>query len=282
MDKVLFCITPILLMCNTHKIIKNKNKDKPTIMIDSGGWYISYYMGFFHYIFTTYGIDYFTYVYFTGVSAGGQTCGYCLATIHGCMDMKYWLDNGPKQAILSNNYGIGRLGLGCYNAGKFFYNQLNITQRNAITKYYSALCMDCMLQPYVCDNIDNTVDFGCAVAATGNVPIIMSAFPWKFRDVYLWDGYLNTYINNIIYIDTENILLFTFTPKGTHKNVMDLSKLITINGMDALIPSLYTQNEAIKRADALFQIGYEHAKNNENEILHKLNEIGIKISGDVH
>ena len=257
-----------------------KHNDKPTIMIDSGGWYISYYMGMFHYIFTTYGVDPFTDVYFTGVSAGGQTSGYCLATVHGCKDMRYWLENGPKQTITSNNYGICRLGLGCYNAGKFFFNQLNMTQRNAITKYYSALCIDCMFKPYICDNIDNVVDFGCAVAGTGNVPIVMSALPLKFRDVYLWDGYLNTYINNISYRNTENTLLFTFSHRGTHKNVIDLSKWISFSGIDALIPSLYTQNEAIKHCETLFQTGYEHAKNNENEIIHKLRDIGIKISVD--
>jgi hypothetical protein len=85
-------------------------------------------MGIFHYMFTTFGTDIFKKVHFTGISSGGQTSGYCLASIHGCKDMLFWLDNGPKQTVITNNYGYGRLALGCYNSGKFFFNLLNTKQ----------------------------------------------------------------------------------------------------------------------------------------------------------
>jgi hypothetical protein len=251
---------------------------KRTIMIELGGWHIAYYMGVFHYIFTTYGVDAFTDVYFTGVSAGGQTCGYCLGTIHGCKDMKYWLDNGPKQAVLTNNYGYGRLALGCYNAGKFIFNKLNKKQKRAITKYFSALCMDCMCQPYICDNIDNAVDFGCAVAATGNVPIVASVDPWKFKGVPLWDGYINTYINKSCYVDTNTTLLFTFKNNGTHARFIDLSKwTTTYSGISSMLPSFYSQNGALDATEKLFQCGYDDAKQNENELLYQLRGIGINL-----
>jgi len=246
-------------------------------MIDSGGWYIAYYMGLFHYIFTTYGVDAFTDVYFTGISAGGQTCGYCVATVHGCKDMRYWLEHGPIQAISTGQYGVGRLGVGCYNAGKRFYNKLHRKQRIAIQRYYSALCTDWMLRPYLCDDIDNAVDFGCAVAATGNVPFMMSALPWKFRDAHLWDGNLNAYINNLHYAYTDNTVLFTFESLGTHAHVVDLSKWAAYSIADSFVTSLCTQREAIQRTRTLFLVGYEHAKTHEAEIEQRLIDIGIPI-----
>lgn len=123
---------------------------KYKIFIDSGAWYIAYYMGLFHYIFTEFGVDCFKHVHLEGISAGGQACGYILATIHGCKNMKYWFENGPQQIIRSNNYGNGKLTLGCYNAGLFFYKQLNKHQRKKIKKYFSCVCLDSSLNSHCC------------------------------------------------------------------------------------------------------------------------------------
>jgi hypothetical protein len=187
--------------------------------------------------------------------------------------MKYWNDNGPKQAIRDNNYGGGRLTFGLYNAGKFYFNKLNKRQRRAVAKYFSTLCIDCYGKPYMCENINNAIDFGCAMAATGNIPIIGSYVPWKYKDVYLWDGGMNA---KTCYVDTDQTLLFTFNNRGTHQRVIDLSKWVAFYPTQSLSPSFYSQQDALDNADMLFQYGYDDAKQNETEILRHFRDIGIK------
>jgi hypothetical protein len=76
---------------------------KKIIFIDIGVFYITYYYGFFDFLFTHYGVDKFKDVYFEGVSAGGQVSASCIFTIHGYKNMKYWLKKGPKMLIHSDN-----------------------------------------------------------------------------------------------------------------------------------------------------------------------------------
>ena len=51
------------------------------IIIGYGGFYLSYFMGFFHYIFEKYGKKVFREVEFEGISAGAHTAAYSISTV---------------------------------------------------------------------------------------------------------------------------------------------------------------------------------------------------------
>jgi hypothetical protein len=244
------------------------------IFIDSGGWYISYYMGLLHYIFTNYGIDKFKKIYFEGVSAGGQACPYALATIYGNHNMKYWLKKGPKKVVYDDQYGCGKLTKGFYNSGKLFYSKLNKTQKSKIKKYFSAICSDIYNNPYICNNINSSTEFASTVASTGNIPIIGCLLPQKYKDKYLWDGNLNTnYYNNLDY-NSNNILFITFSPLSSCNNSkiiqLDLSKWIHTSLFTSLIPSFLNPEETLQYIDILFKFGYNNAKKHKDILFSKL------------
>jgi hypothetical protein len=249
------------------------------IFIDSGGWYIAYYMGLFHYIFMEFGVECFKHVYFEGVSAGGQTCGYAIATIHGCKDMKYWLNNGPKQSIYDDNYGNGRLTLGCYKAGKSLYKKLNKHQCRKIKKYYSSLCLDSSLKPYYCNNITNAKIFGCAVASTGNIPLIGSLFAWRYKNKLLWDGNLilnYDYCNKKTY-NADNVLFISLDSYKFGDDIvyLNLSSWVNKTLKDSIFTSFLSKTDALANTDRLFNNGYNDAKCHHNEIHDKLKAFGI-------
>ncbi len=257
-----------------QKVIAHK------IFVDAGGWYLAYYMGVFHYIFTTFGVDCFKDVHFEGVSAGGQCIGYVLATIHGCKDMKYWLDNGPKHAISNNNYGNGRLTLGCYNAGKHFYKTLDSSQKDEIKKKYCSLSLDSSFNPFFSRNISNTTDFACAVASTGNIPIVGSFHPWKHQNNYLWDGCLNFKYNHYKNLDynTKKVLFFSLDKDNiVEQNIINinLSKWTNFSPLKSISISFYDKETALLATDELFENGFSDAKLNHDEIYDKLCKFGI-------
>jgi hypothetical protein len=284
MDYLLFAMTPIISMIlsmPTNMQIQPQSKSiTHKIFVDSGGWYIAYYMGVFHYIFTTFGVDIFKGAHFEGVSAGGQIIGYALATIHGCKDMKYWLDNGPKHAISNNNYGYGRLTLGCYNAGKRFYDTLGYYQRETIKQKYCSLGLDSSsLKPFYIRNVSNRLEFACAVASTGNIPIVGSFYTWRYSGKRLWDGYMNlryNYSNNLDY-NADNVLFFSFDKHEPKKNVVyiHLSKWTNFSIFKSVGISFYNKNDALLATDELFENGFADAKLNHDELHRKLHEFGL-------
>lgn len=250
------------------------------IFIDAGGWYGAYYLGMFHYMFEEFGTTIFEDVYFEGISAGSFTSGYCLATIYGCRDNRYWLELGQKRATINNNYGNSRLTFGMYQTGKLFYEQLDDIQRSKIREYYCGICMDSNLKPYRCEQINNITDYGSAVASSANIPGLGSLYAWKFRDVYLWDGYFN---GNTIYDnlnnDCENILLITFDAKRIKPNptyvILDLSEWTTYSILNSLLPSFFPQYTTLGICDDLFEQGYNDAKLHKTQVREKLTAFGL-------
>ncbi len=250
------------------------------IFIDAGGWYVAYYLGMFHYIFEEFGTTIFENVYFEGISAGSFTSGYCLATIYGCHDNRYWLELGPKLATRDNNYGNARLTFGMYKNGKLFYEHLDENQRSKVSEYYCGICMDSNLKPYRCEQIKNSIEYGSAVASSANIPGLGSLYAWKFRDVYLWDGYLN---DNTIYDnlnnDCENILLITFVKKRIKPNdvyvILDLSEWTPFSMWNSMMPSFFPQDITLGICDELFEHGYNDAKLHKSQIRDKLTAFGL-------
>lgn len=250
------------------------------IFVDGGGWYLAYYMGVFHYILTTFGVDCFKDVHFEGVSAGGHCISAVIATINGCKDMKYWLDHGPKHTISNNNYGNGRLTLGCYNASKLFYDTLNHYQRKEIKRKYCSLSLDSTFSPFFSRNISNKTDFACAIASTGNVPIIGSFLPWRHLKRHLWDGCLNFNYNHYKNLDynAKKILVFSFFQNEFDKNHIihvDLSKWTPFSWCKFLGISFYDKKSALLATDELFETGFADAKLNHDELYNKLCKFGV-------
>jgi hypothetical protein len=253
---------------------------KHKIFIDAGGWYLAYYLGVFHYIFEEFGTTIFEDVYFEGISAGAHTSGYCLATIYGCHDNKYWLDNGPKQTVKKNKYNNALFTLGMYEAGKFFYDQLDEFQRSKIHEYFCSICIDTNRNPYKCIKITTANEFGSAVASSANIPFLGSIYAWRFRDVFLWDGYMNdTTIYDNIHTDCVNVLFITFDAKRINIHpayvLLDLSEWTDFSILNSLLPSLYTQYMTLNRCDELFEMGYCDAKKHKDQIREKLTSFGI-------
>lgn len=250
------------------------------IFIDAGGWYEGYYLGMFHYIFEEFGTNIFENIYFEGISAGSHTAVYNLATIYGCHDNRYWLENSSKYITRKNMYGNGILSQGLYDAGILYYNELDENQRSIIREYYCGISMDSNLKPFRCEQIDNISDFASAVASSANIPGIGSFYAWKFRDVYLWDGYLNddTIYDNLN-SDCHNILLITFNPKRIKPNpayiMLDLSEWTPHSIWYSLLPSFFPQHTALKICDDLFEQGYNDAKKHKLQVREKLTAFGL-------
>ncbi len=251
---------------------------KHKIFIDAGGWYGAYYLGMFHYIFEEFGTTIFENVYFEGISAGAFTSGYCLATIYGCHNNKYWLEHGQKQATRNNNYGNSRLTFGMYEGGKFFYEQLSEIQRSKIHEYFCSVCIDTNRKPYKCVEISTAKEYGSAVASSANIPFLGSLYAWRFRDVFLWDGYFNdaTIFDNL---DCSNVLLITFDAKCINPNpayvLLDLAEWTEFSFFNSLLPSFYPQYTTLNKCDELFQLGYNDAKKHKDQIREKLSSFGI-------
>lgn len=250
------------------------------IFIDAGGWYGAYYLGMFHYIFEEFGKTIFEDVYFEGISAGSHAAAYNLATIYGCRDNIFWLENGQKYATRSNNYGNRRLTQGINDSGLLYFNELDDNHRSKIREYFSAVCMDSNHQPFRCQQIETSLELASAVASSANIPGIGSLYAWKFRDVYLWDGYLN---DNTIYDnlnnDCENILLITFVKKRIKPNdvyvILDLSEWTPFSMWNSMMPSFFPQDITLGICDELFEHGYNDAKLHKSQIRDKLTAFGL-------
>ena len=248
---------------------------KTRIFIDAAGWYIAYYMGMWEYILEEFGRESFKGVYFDGVSAGGHVATHVIASIYGGKSMRTWLETGPKLAIKCDKYGIGRLSDGIHFTGHAFYNNLNENQRNAIRKYVRVFCADSFLRNHCCDKISNACEYTGAITATGNIPIIGSYKPIKFRDNYLWDGALSPSYST--QVDSQTLYI-TFTPSTTlYDNLLDLSNWVFYTPIIALGPSFLPKELTTILCDDLFDSGYKDAQLHRGELLTKFKRIGIKL-----
>ena len=247
---------------------------KPRIFIDSGGWYLAYYLGMWEYILEHFGKEAFRGVYFDGTSAGGLVASCIVACVYGNQTMKYWLDNGPKQCVQTDMYRNGQFAKGMYNAGYFFYNCLSKQQRLALYKYLRFFCLDTNLNEYCCDKISNANEHANACAASGNIPFICSDKPVPFRDKYLWDASLTKSYYSLV---TKKSLCISFHPGPDCHTTLDLSKWIYSSTLLSLIPCFLPQQTTLSVCDALFEFGYHDAKAHSKELLTKFRSIGIKL-----
>jgi hypothetical protein len=247
---------------------------KQRIFIDSGGWYIAYYMGMWEYILEHFGREAFKHVYFDGISAGGQVATHIIASIYSDKPMKTWLETGPKTSVKNDKYGNCRLTEGVYDTGYIFYKNLNKIQQRAMRKYVRVFCTDSLLNAHSCDKITNADEYASAVASTGNIPLLGAQKPINFRDKYLWDGVLGNSCYSLIH---KKSLYISFSPRVQCDNMLDLSKWIYYTELMTLIPSFLPQQMTLLVCDELFKRGYNDAKANRKELLEKFQSIGIHL-----
>lgn len=245
---------------------------KKVIFIDIGAFYITYYYGFFDFLFTHYGIEKFKDVYFEGVSAGGQISASCIFTIHGLKNMKYWFKKGPKQLVSSDS-------LRNQKATQFFrefsessYKKTTQEQKDAIQKYFSTLSSSHDYEPYWFRNIDTSHKFASAISSTGNIPIVGSTSPILHDDCCLWDGYFCKKFGGYNYYKTnpgEKKLIISWEkdiPRVENARVLDLNKYFMYSHFFSFLPFLLNSSMGSVYCDELYDIGYNDAQQKIAEI----------------
>ena len=249
--------------------------ESPRIFIDAGGWYLAYYLGMWEYILADFGKEAFKGVHFDGISAGGHTAAYIVSAIYGDHTMKHCMENCPKLATRLGKYGGGKMTQGQYETGYLFHKSLDKAQKQAIHKYVCVYCITDKLELHCCDKVETSEEYACAVSASGNIPILGSYEPIRFRDIQLWDGGFYKQYGNIL--DTTNMLYLTFEPHFQCNNTLDLSKWIFYSQLVSLIPSFFPKIASLRICDELFERGFNDAKRNRATLVAKFNAIGIGV-----
>jgi hypothetical protein len=245
---------------------------KKVIFIDIGAFYIAYYYGFFNFLLTHYGIDKFKDVYFEGVSAGGQISAACVATIHGCKNMKYWFKKGPKKLVTIDKLRKQQTTQFFYELGEKAYKKTTQEQKHAIQKYLSTLSSSQDYKPYWFRNIDTQHKFASAISSTGNVPILGSLSPIVYDDCCLWDGWLCKQIGNYNYYKTnpgEKKIIISWDkdiPQDENTRILYLNRYFMYSQLLSFMPFLLNSSMGSIYCDKLFENGYNDAKQNIAEI----------------
>jgi len=247
--------------------------------MDASGWYSPYYMGFMEFVLETYGREPFKETMFAGISGGGHAAGYSIATVHGptYKTLRHWLSRGQQFACGINSHICGWLTRGEYIAGYTYYNTCDddgITHH--IHDKYFSIATNMFGEMVTCDTPESADEFGRAVATTGNVPIIGSLFPIRYRGIYLWDGLcawlcggdaLRTDVASV-YSDNSTLIITMMSEKKfiSRENVhaVNVRKLSIVPIPQSLIqtmaPSFISSIEAHQFCDKWFDIGYDSAK----------------------
>lgn len=250
------------------------------IIIGSGGFMLSYFMGVFHYILLKYGTNQFKNIHISGASAGGHLAGYAIASINNVYDMKFWHENGPKYTVKYTPVKFRVFTRLLKLAGERYYNIIQtkldtIESIDFIYKNYSCYGTKLNSDLYVIKNIKSSKDFGNAMACTGNIPFFGSFYRWKYNDTYLWDGGVafNLYPKEVLK-NKKNSVLFCIN-KYQYKETNNLKiiefskwrKLLVDNGLHYMFLS---SDDASNKMDYLFNLGFNDAKDNHIEIENKL------------
>ena len=246
------------------------------IIIDAAAWYICFYFGFFHYIFTHIDKDKFKNINFEGISAGAHISTACILTAHGYKDMKHWFETGPKMLIRDNTYNNGRLTEGCYQSCMKLFDTFDETQKKCIKKYLKIIATTQRIKPYRFKNICDRETFATALAATSNIPIIGSKNPIEYKNKNLWDGYLCYSLGHYDY--------YNIRKKGKKKlvvawknglvedenfTVINLYDFCDYNYIVSFSPMFLNQTCALSVCDLLFEYGYNIARDNFPEFKEK-------------